>query len=228
MFGGGGVCGGGGGNISQQTVQEYQQAVQENPSVGENITLQQFAIGKVNFTLFTLFPGMGLENQGGEDGRPTDQWIWMRAYSESTHQVLNQPQYLFVGQMQQGAEEENIWTFIEGARGLGGMTIPVLALGIFRNFESPASLTQHFNRHKSEFGFTSETDEYLTAANNFINTQGNAGVLSKVRANGDNVIFNPTTNEFLVLSSKGIIRTYFMPNPLIHGYPTNLEYFNNQ
>jgi filamentous hemagglutinin len=41
-------------------------------------------------------------------------------------------------------------------------------------------------------------------------------------------LYNPSTNEFAVVTSNGIIRTYFKPDPAIHGYKTNLDYYNAQ
>ena len=37
-----------------------------------------------------------------------------------------------------------------------------------------------------------------------------------------------STNEFMSMSADGFIRTYFKPNPAIHKYPTNLDYYNAQ
>lgn len=53
------------------------------------------------------------------------------------------------------------------------------------------------------------------------------GVLEKVRSNGDIVRYNPSTDEFGVVSSGGSIRTYYKPGPTVHGKDSNLEYFND-
>jgi len=42
------------------------------------------------------------------------------------------------------------------------------------------------------------------------------------------VRYNPATEEFGVAQGNGTIRTYFKPDPSIHGYATNLDYFNAQ
>jgi pyocin large subunit-like protein len=52
--------------------------------------------------------------------------------------------------------------------------------------------------------------------------------LEKTRTNGDIVRFNPVTNEFGVARADGVIRTYFKPDPAVHGFPTNLDYFKAQ
>ncbi len=96
-------------------------------------------------------------------------------------------------------------------------------------FASPEAAMSHFQKHADEFGF-STLDEYLSAAGKFkasANVPG-SNVLTKVRANGDLVLYNPITNEFAVIASDGTMRTYFLPDPAVHGYESNLAYFNAQ
>lgn len=96
-------------------------------------------------------------------------------------------------------------------------------------FASLESATTHFQKHAHEFGF-SALDEYVSAAGKFAESAQaeGASVLTKVRANGDIVLYNPATNEFAVATSDGTIRTYFLPDPSIHGYESNLAYFEAQ
>jgi filamentous hemagglutinin len=70
--------------------------------------------------------------------------------------------------------------------------------------------------------------EYQSKADTYLTGQRAQGVLEKVRANGDIVRYNPATEEFGVVTKDGVIRTYYKPNPAIHGEPTNLDYFNKQ
>jgi len=118
----------------------------------------------------------------------------------------------------------------QGAIGLGG-NLALLTGGsessFGLNFGDSTSLTEHFLKHGSEFGFKTES-EYLAGAQRFIGTEGNKGVLSTLRANGDKVIYNPKTNEFAVVAKNGTIRTYFKPDPAVHRYKTNLDYFKAQ
>ncbi len=113
---------------------------------------------------------------------------------------------------------------LNGAYDLGG-NLSLIQGG--RGFSNHDNLSDHFNKHGAEFGYTNES-QYLKGAQDFIGTKGNQGVLSKVRANGETVIYNPKTNEFAVLSKDGSIITYFKPDPAIHGYQTNLDYYNAQ
>ena len=39
---------------------------------------------------------------------------------------------------------------------------------------------------------------------------------------------NPGTGKFGVVSSGGSIRTYYKPDPAVHGKGSNLDYFNAQ
>ena len=96
-----------------------------------------------------------------------------------------------------------------------------------KGFATPQKLSEHFKKHGAEFGFTSES-EYLAAAQKFASRQPGSDVLVKIRANGDRVIYNVSTNEFAVVTPDGTIRTYFKPDPAKHSYPTNLDYFNAQ
>ncbi len=94
-------------------------------------------------------------------------------------------------------------------------------------FGNNAKLQDHFKRHGSDFGATT-APQYQRQADGFLTDPLPSGVLEKTRANGDVVRFNPTTDEFGVVSSTGTLRTYYKPCPTIHGHPTNLDYFNAQ
>jgi hypothetical protein len=94
-------------------------------------------------------------------------------------------------------------------------------------FASDEQLQDHFDRHGGDFGATTPA-EYEQQADRFLNDPPGEGVLEKVRPNGDVVRYNPVTDEFGVTQPDGTIRTYFKPDPAVHGYPTNLDYFNAQ
>lgn len=46
--------------------------------------------------------------------------------------------------------------------------------------------------------------------------------------NGDVVRFHLTTEKFRSVKPDGTIRTYYKPDPAMHGRPTHLDYFNAQ
>ena len=85
----------------------------------------------------------------------------------------------------------------------------------------------HWDKHKSEFPNLNNAKEYVEAATNFLRSP-NPNVLTRTRENGGIVRFNPATDEFGVMGSSGVPRTYFKPNPESHGYATNMDYFNDQ
>jgi len=95
------------------------------------------------------------------------------------------------------------------------------------SFPDPVKLLDHYNRHGADFGAPSPA-QYERMADAFLNGPVGTGVLQKVRGNGDIVRYDPATQAFGVVKPGGAIRTYFKPNPAVHGYATNLDYFNAQ
>lgn len=96
-----------------------------------------------------------------------------------------------------------------------------------RGFADHKDLMEHYNGHVEEFGVKGMGPaEYEERADIFLGAHKTQGVLECVRPGGDKVRFNPNTNEFGILSKAGFIRTYFKPEPTIHGLPTNVDYFN--
>ena len=99
------------------------------------------------------------------------------------------------------------------------------ATGSGARLADQAKLDDHFARHGSDFG-AKTTLEYQAQADRFLTASKPAGVLEKTRPNGDVVRYNPSTDEFGVVSSGGSIRTYYKPDPAVHGRESNLDYFN--
>jgi hypothetical protein len=95
-------------------------------------------------------------------------------------------------------------------------------------FSSDRLLSQHFAEHGSDFGATTES-EYEQQAARFLSDQENPSILEFTRSTGyragDIVRFNPETDEFGVITGDGTIRTYYRPDPSLHGKSTNLDYF---
>ncbi len=89
-------------------------------------------------------------------------------------------------------------------------------------FRSQNQLDQHFAKHGYEFegDFNYETaEDYENGASAVIN---NPDALYKTEAeDGDHVYYIEGTNEFVVLSTDGYIRTYFRPS-------AGIDYFNRQ
>ena len=74
-------------------------------------------------------------------------------------------------------------------------------------FRSEERLQEHYEKHGKEMGFAS-ADAYLAAANEVV---ANPAALHKTEAeDGDDAYFLEDTGEFVVVSQKGYIRTYFL------------------
>src|SRR5687767_2199638 len=102
-----------------------------------------------------------------------------------------------------------------------------------QGFQSWWDLAGHYGSHvlnKSEFPLVLSQDDYLYLADCFLGKPLDATTLECQRTNldgsmGDVVRYNTVTQEFGILSAYGIIRTYFMPDPAEHSFPTNEDYF---
>lgn len=90
------------------------------------------------------------------------------------------------------------------------------------NFRTQKQLNQHFEKHGNEFEdiFDYETaEDYEQGASDVIN---NPDALYKTeKEDGDGVYYIESTNEFVILSTDGYIRTYFRPRD-------GISYFNRQ
>ena len=76
-------------------------------------------------------------------------------------------------------------------------------------FRTEKLLNQHFEKHGIDMGFSNAKD-YEKAASDVIN---NPDALNKIeKEDGDQVFYIESTNEFVVLSTDGYIRTYFWPD----------------
>lgn len=78
-------------------------------------------------------------------------------------------------------------------------------------FRSKKNLASHFEKHGGEFdGLYKTAEEYEAGAARVIN---DPSALHKLEAeDGDDVYYKEATNEFVILSKDGYIRTYFKPS----------------
>ncbi len=76
-------------------------------------------------------------------------------------------------------------------------------------FRSESLLQEHYRKHGVEMGFATK-EEYVAAANAVISS---LAALHKLEAeDGDDVYYLEATNEIVIVSTDGYIRTYFCPN----------------
>lgn len=86
------------------------------------------------------------------------------------------------------------------------------------SFRNEELLQSHYEKHGVEMGFAS-AEEYEEAANKVVS---NPDVLYKLETeDNDHVYYLEETNEFVVISTDGYIRTYFLPD-------RGIDYFNAQ
>ncbi len=85
---------------------------------------------------------------------------------------------------------------------------------------------RHFKKHGAEFPFAS-AQEYTAVAQSFV-TKPPKGTLSVVQRDSDHVFYNPDLNFFAVTNKEGQLRTFYRPDPEIHGQKSNMDYFRQQ
>lgn len=85
-------------------------------------------------------------------------------------------------------------------------------------FRNSKDLKDHFKKHGAEFGYENK-EQYLEGANKVINSSDALHKLEK--EDNDDVYYLESSNEFVIVSVDGYIRTYFKPND-------GIEYYNRQ
>lgn len=110
---------------------------------------------------------------------------------------------------------KSVEDILEGAQSAEWAEVPPEQIYSFRN---ERLLNQHYEKHGIEMGFDT-IEEYVAAANAVIN---HPDVLHKKEAeDNDDVYFLEATNEFVVVSTDGYIRTYFIASG-------GIAYYNRQ
>jgi len=85
----------------------------------------------------------------------------------------------------------------------------------FRNSELRES---HFEKHGKEMGYSS-AEEYEEAAGAVVTNK--ASLHKTEKEDGDDVYYLEETNEFVIVSTDGYLRTYFLPD-------SGIDYYNRQ
>ena len=77
------------------------------------------------------------------------------------------------------------------------------------HFKTSKNLSEHYKKHGIDMGFDSK-EAYEKAASDVVN---NPNALCKTEAeDGDYVYYIEDTNEFVIVSTEGFLRTYFLPD----------------
>lgn len=87
-------------------------------------------------------------------------------------------------------------------------------------FRSQKLFDSHYDKHGSEFGNITQ-EEYLQLANDMLNSDSDTVLHKKEKEDNDDVFFDTATGYFLVLSTDGYIRTFFIPD-------RGIDYYNKQ
>ena len=77
------------------------------------------------------------------------------------------------------------------------------------HFRNEDLLESHYEKHGKDMGFVS-SEEYETGASDVVNDPDSLHKTEK--EDGDDVYYKEDTNEFVVVSTDGYIRTYFNPD----------------
>ncbi|MCA1624962.1 MAG: hypothetical protein LC768_14810 [Acidobacteria bacterium] len=102
-------------------------------------------------------------------------------------------------------------------------------------FGHPLDLTSHFGDHvvlKKEFPHIMTEAEYLYYADKFLGEPLNPKTTKQCKRfkrdgiRWDWIRYNKVTHEYGILSQDNVILSYYIANPLEHGWKTNLDYFN--
>jgi uncharacterized protein YukE len=81
----------------------------------------------------------------------------------------------------------------------------------FTNAKGNSTLTNHFNRHGSQFGHANE-QEYLRGARNFLEKPTTPTTQSFISKEGTYFRYDAATNEFGIMNKYGGVSTYYKPD----------------
>ncbi|MDR0932823.1 MAG: hypothetical protein LBM70_07400 [Victivallales bacterium] len=88
---------------------------------------------------------------------------------------------------------------------------PQLKQSLSQGEWSPANLTRHWQKHKSEFPEYQNQTEYGEGALNFFRSPP-SDTQQKTRSNGDRLYYHPPSNTFGVTTKTGVPKTFFRPD----------------
>jgi hypothetical protein len=100
-----------------------------------------------------------------------------------------------------------------------GLKTRLVGAGVLRGADAAAAATKalprfapgrwlpHFEKHAAEFGYRTPV-EYLRGARDLVSREG---IQTFTRTNGDKLFYDAARNEFAVMKSDGVLRTYFRP-----------------
>lgn len=78
-------------------------------------------------------------------------------------------------------------------------------------FETPEKMQKHYDKHIDKYGNIS-ISEYTALANELVNAKDTDDIERIVRSDESTAIYRFSTNDFLVITKDGYIRTFFKPD----------------
>lgn len=78
-------------------------------------------------------------------------------------------------------------------------------------FETPEKTQKHYDKHIDKYGNIS-ISEYIALANELVNAKDTDDIERIVRSDESTAIYRFSTNDFLVITKDGYIRTFFKPD----------------
>ena len=92
-------------------------------------------------------------------------------------------------------------------------------------FRTSEQRRKHFRKHGAKFGAVSAI-QYEEFASNFLTAALNSHSEDCARRqNNDYIRFDSGNNVIGIISFDGFIKTYFKPDPAVHGFSTNRDYY---
>ena len=128
-------------------------------------------------------------------------------YEEIIEESKEEPASEEVSERAQAPEKEEVSEASSEPKKTGNLT-----------FRKKKYLDEHYEKHGKEMGFAS-AEEYLAAANAVVVNPD--ALHKKEKEDNDDIYYVEATNEFVVVSSDGYIRTYFNPS-------AGIDYYNRQ
>ena len=172
------------------------------PIVGTQESVQREELAETKYAEDAKIPEAGTE-ESAQKGEPAEtKYTETAKIPEAGTEEATQREYLSEAKYTETAEKTQA-----AQTSLGSKT-----------FRSAKLLNEHYEKHGVAMGFPS-AGEYEAAAAKVVE---NPYALHKLEAeDGDGVYYLESTNEFVIVSTDGYIRTYFFPED-------GIEYFNRQ
>ncbi|MCM1164940.1 MAG: hypothetical protein NC299_04270 [Lachnospiraceae bacterium] len=137
------------------------------------------------------------------------------AFSDGETQSFPESGYSQSGDLNSAQSESSVQSESPPQSESSSESVPETPRLTFRNQKL---LEQHYQKHGIEMGFSS-AEEYEKAAAAVVS---HPEALHKIEAeDGDDVYYVESTNEFVIVSTDGYLRTYFNPD-------RGIDYFNRQ